>query len=197
MQGLKCNIVFNTIYTNTWKSELQFIKMSSECEQQFLYLCVKTDSERATQNHSIFHFPFLIPLCNMWPKQMPRIYLWCPAAEKALFHYISSSETLLIGEVEVNPSVLVLSWCVRWALPSFCWWTRLKRNQAICLKTSSSLSLIINNVKLLIILLICCWYGDSTRVLWWQGKGMFRWVKPGRVRVQSCWGSTECEHLHL
>lgn len=38
---------------------------SSECEQQFLDLCVKTDSERATLNHTVFHFPFLIPLCNL------------------------------------------------------------------------------------------------------------------------------------
>ncbi len=155
---------------------------------------------KQTQNHTIFHFPFLIPLCNLWPKQMPRIYLWCPAAEKALFYDISSSETLILGKVEVNPSVLVLSWCVRWALPSFCWWTRLKRNQVQCvmrLKTSSSLSLTINNVKLLIILQIFCWYGDSTRVLRWQGKGMFRWEKPGRVRVQSCWVSRGCERPHL
>jgi len=39
--------------------------MSLECEQQFLFLHVKTDSERATQNHTIFfHFPFLISVCN-------------------------------------------------------------------------------------------------------------------------------------
>lgn len=55
--------------------------MSSKYEQQFLYLRVKTDSERATQNHNIFHFPFLIPFCNLWPEQMP-YYLFVKQLKK-------------------------------------------------------------------------------------------------------------------
>lgn len=127
----------------------------------------------------------------------------CEAAqEKALIHYISSSETLFLGEVEVNASVFVLSWCVRWALPPFCWWwTRLKKKpQLYCVtffNTSLHLSLIVNNNRLLIILLICCWHDGSTQALWRWGKGMCRWAKPWRVRVPSCWGSRACARPHL
>lgn len=126
MLTTKNTILYLTEYIQIHKN---LSSQSIVCEQRFLCLHVKRDSERAKQNHAIFHFLFLIPLCNLWPKQMPCIYLHCPAAEKALFHYTFSSETLILGEVEVNASVFVLSWCIRWAFSTFSWGTRLKRNQ--------------------------------------------------------------------
>lgn len=71
---------------------------------------------------------------------------------KVQFHLISSSKMFVLGEVEVNASVFVLSCCVRWTLSSFRWWrARLKEKEMFCfLKYFFILSIIMNELHL------CC-----------------------------------------